>query len=473
MQKGKTFTEGSIFKALIALSIPVVFSNILHSAYQLIDTYWVGRLGAEAVAAVSLSFPVIFLMFAIGGGITIAGSILVAQHIGAGNHQKADHVSGQTITMIFAIVIPLTIIGWFASESLMRLMGAEASVLPMATSYLQISFLGLIFVFGFFAFQSLLRGVGDVKTPIYIVLTTVILNAILDPLFIFGYGPIPAYGVTGAAIATLLTQAVATIVGLFILFSGKYGIHLKLHEMKPDGALIRDMVKLGIPASVEQSMRALGLTVMTFLVASFGTTVIASYGIGSRILSFIIIPAFGLSMATATVIAQNIGAGKADRAERTAQLSAIIGFVSLTLIGILVYFFARPIAATFITGDPQALEGSILFVRIMSLSFGFLGAQLALGGAFQGSGNTFASMMLTMISIWVLQFPLAYILALHTNLAETGIWIAFPVSNVIIAVITYIWFRTGSWKKKQITTTTPLEDKVLQEAMIEEGIPTQ
>jgi putative MATE family efflux protein len=352
-------------------------------------------------------------------------------------------------------------------------MGAEASVLPMATSYLQISFLGLIFVFGFFAFQSLLRGVGDVKTPIYIVLTTVILNAILDPLFIFGYGPIPAYGVTGAAIATLLTQAVATIVGLLILFSGKYGIHLKLHEMKPDTVLISDMVRLGLPASVEQSMRALGLTVMTFLVASFGTTVTASYGIGSRILSFVIIPAFGLSMATATVIAQNIGAGKADRAERTAQLSALIGFVSLTLVGILVYFFARPIAATFITGDPLALEGSILFIRIMALSFGFLGAQLALGGAFQGSGNTFASMMLTMISIWVLQFPLAYILALHTDLAETGIWIAFPISNVIIAIITYIWFKTGNWKRKHITATTPLEDKVIQESMIEEGIPTQ
>ncbi len=470
MQKGKTFTEGSILKALIALSVPVVFSNILQSAYQLVDTFWVGRLGAEAVAAVSLSFPIIFLMFAVGGGLTIAGSILVAQYVGAGNHHKADHVAAQTLVMIVLTVLPLTVIGILASESLMRFMGADPSVLPMATSYLQISFLGLIFVFGFFAFQALLRGVGDVKTPIYIILGTVILNVVLDPLFIFGFGPIPGFGVTGAAVATALTQGIATIVGLFILFSGRYGIHLKLHEMKPDGKLVRDMFRLGLPASIEQSMRALGLTVMTFLVAGFGTSTIASYGIGSRILSFIIIPAFGLSMATSTIIAQNIGAGKAHRAERTAELSAIIGFISLTLIGILVFIFARPISSAFITGDPVALDGSVLYVQIMALTFGFLGAQLALSGAFQGSGNTFASMVLTMVSIWVIQFPIAYILSHHTNFQEIGIWIAFPVSNILMAVITYVWFRGGSWKTKHALATTPMEDKVIKEAMIDEGI---
>jgi len=470
MQKTKSFTEGSILKALIALSIPVVFSNVLQSAYQLIDTFWVGKLGSDAVAAVSLSFPIIFLMFAVGGGLTIAGSILVAQSIGAGNIQKANHIAAQTLLMILVTVLPLTVLGIFVSGALMKFMGADANVLPLATQYLQISFVGLIFVFGFFAFQALLRGVGDVKTPIYIVLGTVILNSILDPLFIFGYGVIPGFGVAGAATATLLTQAIATIVGLGILFSGKYGIHLKLHEFKPDKALIFSMVKLGLPASIEQSMRALGFTVMTILTAGFGTSVIASYGIGTRILSFVIIPAFGLSMATATVVAQNIGAGKLHRAEKTAQLSAMIGFISLTLIGALVFIFAEPIASAFITGDQAALQGSILFTQIMALTFGFLGIQLSLGGAFQGSGNTFASMILTLVSIWVLQFPIAYILAYTANLNELGIWIAFPASNVIMAVVTVLWFMTGSWKKKQALVTTPMEDKVIKEAMIEEGL---
>lgn len=469
MQKTRSFTEGSIFKALIALSIPVVFSNILQSAYQLIDTFWVGRLGADAVAAVSLSFPITFLMFAIGGGLSIAGSILVAQSIGSKNIPQANHIAGQTMSLLLITVLPLVIVGIIFSEPLMRFMGADAAVLPLATQFLQISFIGLIFVFGFFAFQALLRSVGDVKTPIYIVLTTVILNAILDPLFIYGYGLIPAMGVAGAAAATVLTQAVATIVGLSILFSGKYGIHLRLSAMKPNRVLIGKMVKLGLPASVEQSMRALGFTVMTLLVAGFGTAVIASYGIGTRILSFIIIPAVGLSMATSTVIAQNIGAGKLKRAEKTAHLSALLGFISLTVVGIVVFIFAHPIAAAFITGDPAALEGSVLFVRVMSLTFGFVGVQLAYGGAFQGSGNTFMSMILTAIAVWVLQFPIAYVLAYHMNLGELGIWIAFPASNIIMAIITVIWFFRGSWKKRH-DLLTRAEEKVIKEAIIDEAI---
>lgn len=472
MQKARTFTEGSIFKALIALSIPVVFSNILQSAYQLIDTIWVGRLGSDAVAAVSLSFPIIFLMFAIGGGLTIAGSILVAQFIGGKQIDKANHVSAQTLLMILITVLPLTVVGVLVSETLMKFMGADQAVLPLATSYLQISFVGLIFVFGFFAFQALLRGVGDVKTPIYIVLGTVLLNAILDPLLIFGYGPVPGFGVTGAAIATIVTQGVATAIGLLILFSGKYGIHLKLHEFRPDQKLMIRMTQLGLPASIEQSMRAFGMIVMTILVSGFGTSIIASYGIGIRVLSFVIIPAFGLSMATSTVVAQNIGAGKIHRAEKTAYMSSLLAFGSLTLIGVFIFLFAKQIASAFIVGDPVALEESILFVQIMAFSLGFLGIQLSLGGALQGAGDTMTSMILTVISTWVLQFPIAYMLSSRFGFSELGIWLAFPITNVIMAVVSVLWFMRGTWKKPVSQGDHELEEEIRKEAIIEEGITT-
>jgi Na+-driven multidrug efflux pump len=255
-----------------------------------------------------------------------------------------------------------------------------------------------------------------------------------------------------------------------MLFSGKYGIHLKLHEFKPDSKLIVDMFKLGLPASIDQSMRALGLTVMTFLVAGLGTSVVASYGIGTRILSFIIIPAIGLAMATSTIVAQNIGAGKIDRAEASAKLSAWSAFILLTLVGILLYIFAEPVSAAFITGDAKALAGSVAYVRIMSLTFGFLGVQQAISGALQGSGNTFAAMMLTMISQWVLQFPIAYILSRHTSLQENGIWWAFPISNVIIAIISVLWFMSGSWKNKQALSTSELANEVVEESIVEEGM---
>lgn len=472
MQKTQSFTEGSIFKALIALSVPVVFSNILQTAYQLTDTYWVGRLGAEAVAAVSLSFPIIFLMFAVGGGLSIAGSILVAQAIGAKDEARANHISAQTLLMMIVVVIPLSAIGYFLAEPIMRLMGAAPDVLPLATSYMQISFLGLVFVFSFFMYQSLMRSVGDVSTPLYIVFGTVILNLFLDPMFIYGFGPFPAMGVSGAALATVITQALASIIGLWMLFSGRYGIHLKLNELKPDLMAMKQMFFLGLPASIEQSMRALGLTVMTILAAGFGTSIVAAYGIGVRVISFVIIPAVGLSMATSTLVAQNIGAQKVKRAEETARLSAILGFVSLTVVGVLFFIFAGPITGAFITGDPVALAASTMFVQIMSLTFGCIGVQMALGGAFQGSGNTFASMVLTVVSQWVLQFPIAFILSHKTSLGVDGLWWAFPVSNVIIAIITVIWFMSGEWKKKDMAQFTDTEKKVIEEAIVEEGINT-
>ena len=209
-----------------------------------------------------------------------------------------------------------------------------------------------MFLFIYFAFQSLMRGVGDVRTPMYIVLGTVLLNFAADPLFILGWGPFPAMGVAGAALATVLTQGLASVIGMGMLLSGRYGVSLGLRDLVPDFALIRRIVALGLPASVEQSTRALGMTVMTILAAGFGTAMVASYGIGIRILSFVIIPALGLQMATTTVVGQNVGAGKWDRVKRSATVAAWVGFGSMTAIGVVFFLAARPLTAAFVPDDP-------------------------------------------------------------------------------------------------------------------------
>ena len=372
--------------------------------------------------------------------------------------------------MMILISVVITVVGYFISEPLMRLIGADANVLPQATSYLQISFLGMVFMFGYFVFQSLMRGVGDVKTPLYIVLSTVLLNLVLDPLFILGWGPIPAFGVGGAAIATIGTQGIAAIIGLVMLFSGKYGIHLKWHNFKLDFPLIKKMFFLGFPSSIAQSMRALGLAVMAFLVASFGTMVIAAYGIGGRILSFIIIPAIGFSMATSTLVGQNIGAGKIDRAEKITSLSSLISFIVLSVAGILLFIFAVPVTAAFIPGDPEVIQSAALFVKIMALSFGFMGILQTINGTFTGSGNTGTSLVLSIVSFWLFQFPLAYVLSKYTSLAETGLWWSIPVTNVLTALAAFIWYKKGDWKKKQIIGKEErLVKEVTQETISEEG----
>ncbi|MBN2307015.1 MATE family efflux transporter [Candidatus Peregrinibacteria bacterium] len=466
------YTKGPILEALIGLSLPIVFANILQTAYQLIDTFWVGRLGAVAVAAVSLSFPVIFLLISLGGGLAIAGTILVAQYKGQGNTKQVNYVSAQTLLLMLFISVLVTVVGYFISEPVMRLIGAGPQVLPAATSYLKISFLGMIFMFTFFVYQSLMRGVGDVKTPLYIVLTTVLLNLVLDPLFIMGWGPIPAYGVSGAALATIGTQGVAAIAGLILLFSGHYGIHMKAKNLRFDFPLFRRMLRLGFPASIAQSARALGLGVMATLVATFGTLTVASYGIGMRIFSFIIIPALGLSMAASTLIGQNLGARQKERAEAIAIKSLQVGFISLTLFGVILFFAARPIIAAFIPNDPAVIESGTQFVRIMALSFGFVGLGHTLMGVFTGAGDTKATMIQSILALWVFQFPLAYILSKHTSLSDTGIWWSFPISNVLAATVAYIWYKTGSWKHKQVIRPEEavLQQEVLEEVTIDEGI---
>lgn len=469
----KDFTEGSIFKGLISLSIPIVLTNLLHSAYQLTDTFWVGRLGAEAVAAVSLSFPMVFLMITLGGGFSVAGTILVAQYRGKGDLKQVDHVVGQTVVMMFLISILASIIGYVTAEPMMKLLGAAPEVLPDAVAYLKISFVGMVFLFSFFVFQSLMRGVGEVRTPMYVVGTTVLMNLVLDPLLIFGWGPIPAYGVTGAAIATIFTQAVATVAGFYILMKGKHGIKLTLKNFHFDGPLLKKMFLLGLPSSIEQSMKAIGLTIMSFLVATLGTLVVAAYGIGIRIFSFVVIPAFGLSMATATLVGQNMGAGKPDRAEEIGNKSALVAFFLLLFVGIIFFIFAHQIVTLFIPNDPAVIENATVFVKYLSAGFGFIGLQLTLNGIFTGSGNTKVSMIFSIISLWIFEFPIAYILSKYLGLNELGIWMGAPIAWLLATVIPFIYFKTGRWKKTRIIDTpqdAKLADAVRKEAMIEEGV---
>lgn len=464
-------TQGPILRALLTLAVPIVGANVLQAVYQLTDTFWVGRLGADAVAAVSLGFPVIFLLVAMGGGLAVAGAILVAQHYGAGDTRMVDRVAAQTMVAIVAVSVLLSVLGYVTAGPLMRLFGAAPAVLPGATAYLQISFIGLVFLFVYFVFQSLMRGVGDVRTPFYIVLGTVVLNFAADPLFILGWGPIPAMGVAGAALATVITQGIASLIGLRILFRGSYGVRLHVRDLAPNPALMGRIFALGLPASVEQSMRALGLAVMTILVASFGTTVVASYGVGTRILTFIIIPALGLSMATSTVVGQNIGAGKPERARHTAVMATWLAFGVLTGAGIVLFLLARPITAVFVPTAPVVIETGARFLRIMALSFGFMGVQQVLAGAFRGTGNTLAAMALAIISLWVLRFPIAYVLSERTTLAAQGIWWSFTISNVATALVALAWVRSGNWPRGSALAESRLQEAVAREALVDEGSP--
>lgn len=228
------------------------------------------------------------------------------------------------------------------------------------------------------------------------------------------------------------------------------------------------MISLGFPASIEQGTRAGGILILTFLVGTFGTGVVAAYGIGTRVLSFVIIPALGIAMATSTIVGQNIGAGKPGRARSSALIAAGLGFGVLTGAGVLTFVFARPIAHAFITADPQVVDMAATFIRIMSFSFGFIGVQQTMNGVFRGAGKTLASMVLAIVSLWVLRFPIAYVLGKHTSLGATGIWWAFPIANVIAAIIAVAWFWQGSWMVGSLVEDDRQQGRAVAETAYEE-----
>jgi putative MATE family efflux protein len=466
----KLFLEGPIGTALFRLAIPIILGNVLQTGYQLTDAFWVGRLGAAAVAAVSVTFPITFLVIAAGSGLAMAGATLSAQYIGAGRQDMVNHVAAQTMMMVAITSLFLGATGYLFAPHLLGILGVAPNVFQSALGFMRVSFIGIIFVFLYAMFQALMRGVGQTRIPLLIVLGTVILNFLLDPFFIFGWGPLPPRGVMGAALATLTTQALAALVGVGIFLRGRHGIQLSWRGFRPDGPYIKRAFFLGLPGSIELSTRGLGPIVMTFLVASFGTLTIAAYGVGMNILQFVTIPAMGMSMAVSTLVGQNMGAGNIQRAARVTILGAVSGLVVLTLAGIVAYIFAAAFVAFFIPSDPVVIAQGARFIRIMCLAWGGIGVQLCIVSAFRASGNMLIAMMIALVSQWMFQLPLAYFLSKRTELHAAGLWWSFPITHVAVAIVSACWFAQGGWKKTRLTEENKQAVKVAEEIIVEDGI---
>jgi putative MATE family efflux protein len=362
-----------------------------------------------------------------------------------------DHISAQTILIMVVVALVFSSIGFALSPWLLRLIGAGDDIFSDANRYLRISYMGLVLSYSFIVFQSLLRGIGEVRFPLYVISVTVVLNAIFDPLFIFGWGPVPAFGVAGAAWATVATQGIAAVIGIGVLFTGRYSIHLKWRDFIPDAALIRRAVLMGLPASLEQSNRTVGTMLLIFLVTAFGTLAVAAFGIGMRIMSFVFIPAFGMAMATTTLVGQNIGAGNIRRAEQAARLSGWVAFWFLSGVAVLFFIFAADIVRFFVPEDEALVAAGAGFVHITAVSYGVIGGQQVLLGAFRGAGDTRTAMMFSLITQWVFQFPLSFYLCRYTSLGVTGVWWGFPIANILATILTIMWFRKGRWKELNLT----------------------
>jgi|SRR3984957_2907198 len=436
----------SIGRAILSLAMPIVLSNTLVIGHQLANAFWLWKLGTTAVAAVSVTFPVICLLVAFGGGFAAAVSILVSRFAGAGNRVAVAHVSAQGLAIVLILSFLLSGIGYVAVRPLLQVMGVASDVLFNAITYMRLSIISIVPMFAFAMFQSILRGTGETKLPLYLMTGSVIINLILDPLFIFGWGPVPSNGVAGAGYATLIAEGLAASVALGILYGGYCSTSIRLRIYFPDLTFIQRIVALGLPISIEQSSSALGAMVITGFVAHFGTIAIAAYGIGLRVLMLILIPALGISTAAHTLVGQNIGAGNFTRARQTAIVSASYAFAVLAAAAVLVYAGATDIIKLFVPTAATAVisEGSRV-LHAMAVAFAFFGVEMSFAGTFRGAGDTLVPMIFAMISIWLIQIPAAFVLSHFTSLREQGLWCSFPISAIGSALLAVARFRTGRW----------------------------
>ncbi len=453
-----SLTRGPLLRPLLALAWPLVAIQLLQVAYNLVDTIWLGRLSADAVGALSLAFPLVFLVISIGGGFTAAGAILVAQHTGAGGDRAAGKIAGQTLGFVSIVAVVVGAIGFLATGPLLALLPADPAtverVVPYAAEYMRVFFLGAPALFGFFVFSALMRGVGDTRTPLVVMVLSVVVNVALDPFLIFGWWVFPALGVEGAAIATVTSRAIATLAGLYVLFGTDLGPTIELRDLIPKPGPVREIVELGVPTALEQSGTALAMVVATAMVATFPPAVVAAYGLGNRLISVVTLPAMGLSQAMDTAVGQNLGADEPERASRVVKLGGVLVVAALTVVAVVVAAVPEPIVAIFLPASTPAAVDTIAhasrYLRIMSVAFVFFGAFQVAMGTFRGAGNTTTALALSLVALWVVRLPATYLLAFPLGWGPTGVWTAVALGDIVGAVVAVAWLSRGTWKSAVI-----------------------
>jgi putative MATE family efflux protein len=445
-----SMTGDPLLGVIARVALPIVLSNLLSVTYQLVNALWVGRLGGSAVAAVAASAPMFGVLISLGSGLATAGAVLIAQYAGAQRHAAVDHIAAQTLLMVTGIALAFTLLGLLTARPVLRLIGVDAQIEDLTAVYLNISYVGMAPVFLFMAIQGMLQAVGEVRFAFYVMLGSVLLNAALDPLLIFGIGRWNGWGVAGAAAATVTAEVAALALAFGRLLGGKSALHLRRAHFSPDLAHMRRAVGIGLPASIEQGTRTFGSLVLMSLAAQFGTDALASYGLGTRVMLFFFVPMLGLSVATATVVGQNIGAGRMDRAESAGKLCAWASFGVLTVIGLLLVPLTPAIMSAITPTEPVLIAKASSFVYIYAPFLGLFAVPQVLCGVFRGAGSTRQSMGISLTMQWVFQLPTAWLLAQLTPLGVLGVWWSYPVGNALASVLAIGWFIWGPWRRSLV-----------------------
>jgi len=443
-------TKGSIPRHLVRFAIPMLLGNLLQALYNTVDSIWVGRyIGAEALGAVSVSFPIIFALIALVMGITMATTTMVSQYAGAKQYDMVRKTINNAVLVLLIAAVFLTGIGILLHKPLLKLINVPETLMPMASSYMIIFLSGMIFMFGYNVLGAILRGLGDSKTPLKFLLVATIANIILDSLLIIGVGPFPRMGVAGAALATVISQGLSTVLALNYLNKRDHLVAVRLSELKYDAQLTRTTIRIGLPSGIQQTVVAVGGLVISAIINSFGPLVVAAYGAAMRLDQFAFMPSMSIGLAVSALVGQNIGAGREDRVQATVYWGSLVS-LGITSVMTLVAVFSPKILLTLFTSDAQVLEIGAQYLRIVGLSYIPFALMFVITGALRGAGDTLPTMVISIATLWLVRLPLARYLSAIPDLGPRGIWIAIAISSTAGMLAARIYYASGRWRNKGI-----------------------
>ncbi len=441
---GRDLTNGSIPRHLVMFSLPLLLGNLFQALYNTVDSIWVGRyIGMEALGAVSVSFPIIFVLVSMVMGVTMATTVLVSQYAGAQDEAMISKTINNSLLILGISGIAVSILGVLFSKQILIWMNTPSDVLKYATDYLRIFFTGLIFMFGYNTISSIMRGLGDSKTPLKFLIIATIVNMILDPLFIIGVGFIPKMGIKGAALATVISQALSFFLALRYLKKQNHIIKFKLSEMKFDKELTVKTLRIGLPTGIQQTIVSFGIMFMTSIINNFGTATVAAFGASARLDQFAHMPAMSIGLAVSSLTGQNIGAGKSDRVHEVYKWGCILAAGITAVVMIFALTVPHLILGMFTT-EAEVLSIGSKYLRIVGLSYIPFAMMFVTTGVLRGAGDTIPTMAFSVVSLWFIRIPLARYLSL--TMGVDGIWIAIAISSVIAMLINQIYYASGRWK---------------------------
>lgn len=445
----RDFTKTGIGKAIFILSVPMVLEMIMESVFAVVDIFYVSKLGADAVATVGITESVMTIVYAIGGGLSTATTALVARRIGEGDKREAGVTAFQAILLAVFVSLLFSLPGMIWARHFLKLMGASEAMISEGYLYPAIMFGSNGIVMLLFIINAVFRSSGDAAISMRVMFVANLINIVLDPILIFGWGPIPAMGIKGAAIATVIGRGIAVIYQFVLLFRSHHRIHLTRESIRLQWGVMVSLLKVSLGGILQNMIATSSWIILVRIISVFGASALAGYTIAIRILLFVLLPAYGISNAAATLVGQNLGAGFPERAERSVRITSIVNMALMGIVSLVILFNSADLIRIFID-DPEVISQGAHALHIVAYGFVFYALSMVMVQSFNGSGDTLTPTLINFVCFWLIEIPLAWALAIWLEMGLTGASIAILFAESMIAVVAWWLFRKGKWKLQKV-----------------------